>query len=175
MGHAGSVTQPFPSPMLPVGSRSEVLLGYLDYFRSQVAAKVEGLPCGEARRTRLPSGWTPLELVRHLTYVELRWLEWGFQGRQVDDPWGDQPQGRWHVGDDETPAQVLSALRAQGRRSRAVVEGSSLDALGRPGPRWEGAQPPTLERILLHLVQEYARHLGHLDIVAELAAGPLGE
>ena len=47
--------------------------------------------------------------------------------------------------------------------------------MGTPGPRWEGADPATLERILVHLVQEYARHLGHLDIVAELANGQLGK
>jgi len=47
--------------------------------------------------------------------------------------------------------------------------------MGKPGPRWDGADPATLERILFHLVQEYARHLGHLDIVAELANGQIGE
>ena len=50
-----------------------------------------------------------------------------------------------------------------------------LDEVGQPGPRLDGAEPATLERILLHLVQEYARHLGHLDIVAELAGGTVGE
>ncbi|MGY4682759.1 mycothiol transferase [Micromonospora aurantiaca (nom. illeg.)] len=44
-----------------------------------------------------------------------------------------------------------------------------------PGERWDGADPASLERVLFHLVQEYARHLGHLDIVAELAGGPTGE
>jgi hypothetical protein len=69
----------------------------------------------------------------------------------------------------------VAALRAQGARTEAAIAGNELTAIGVPGPRWEGAQPPPLERILFHLLQEYARHLGHLDIVAELAGGPIGE
>jgi hypothetical protein len=47
--------------------------------------------------------------------------------------------------------------------------------VGQPGERWDGADPATLERVLFHLLQEYARHVGHLDIVAELATGTSGE
>src|SRR5579875_3742571 len=108
-----SMSLPFPSPTIPVRSRTDVFLGYLDYFRSQVISKCESLPDDELRRSRLPSGWTPLELVKHLTYVELRWLEWGFEGRGVPDPWGDRRDGRWHVTADETPAGLVATLRAQ--------------------------------------------------------------
>jgi Protein of unknown function (DUF664) len=55
------------------------------------------------------------------------------------------------------------------------VRANDLESVGAPGPRWDGADPPTLERILFHLVQEYARHVGHIDIVTELAGGPTGE
>jgi hypothetical protein len=70
---------------------------------------------------------------------------------------------------------LVAALREQGAHTRAVVEANDLATPGAPSPRWEGAEPATLERVLFHLVQEYARHLGHLDIVAELAGGPIGE
>jgi len=63
----------------------------------------------------------------------------------------------------------------QAEWTRAVIEAHDLVEMGKPGPRWDGADPATLERILFHLVQEYARHLGHLDIVAELANGQIGE
>jgi len=66
-------------------------------------------------------------------------------------------------------------FRVPAERSRAVIEAHDLAEMGKPGPRWDGADPATLERILFHLVQEYARHLGHLDIVAELANGQLGK
>ena len=152
-----------------------MFVGYLDYFRQRVVEKVQGLDEVEQRRSRLPSGWTPVELLKHLTFVELRWLEWGFEGRAVEDPWGDQRDGRWYVAPAETVEDLVAALEEQAVRTRAVITGNDLAEVGRPGPRWEGAEPATLERVLFHLLQEYARHLGHLDIVAELAHGPVGE
>ena len=166
---------PFPSPTDPVVSRAEVFLGYLDYFRSVLVDKLEGLPDSELRHSRLPSGWTPIELLKHLTYVELRWLEWGFEGRDVAEPWGDRRGDRWYVAPDETLSDLVDGLRVQAARSRAVVEAHDLSEVGQPGERWDGADPATLERILFHLVQEYARHAGHLDIVRELIDGRVGE
>ena len=169
------VSTPFPEPTTPAASRSEVFLRYLDYFRSRLVSKLQTLPAAELRRSRLPSGWTPLELAKHLRYVELRWLEWGFEGRDVGDPWADREDGRWHVGPDETLASLLAGLDEQAARSRAIIDAHALDEVGQPGERWDGADPATLERVLFHLVQEYARHVGHLDIVTELATGSSGE
>ncbi len=165
----------FPESTEPAASRAEVFLRYLDYFRARLVEKIAALPTSERRRSRLPSAWTPLELLKHLTFVELRWLEWGFAGEQVAQPWGDQRDDRWYVPAEEGLDELVAALTAQAARSRAVVEGSELTAVGQPGPRWNGAQPATLERVLMHLVQEYARHLGQLDVVAELATGSSGE
>jgi len=148
---------------------------YLGFFRGRLAAKLRELPDGELRRSRLPSGWTPLELLKHLTYVEMRWLEWGFEGRPVADPWGDRRDGRWHVAPEESLGGLLAALDAQARRSSSVITAHDLDDVGQPGERWNGAPPATLERVLFHLLQEYARHLGHLDIVCELAGTATGE
>ena len=169
------MTAPFPEPTTPVPIRAEVFLGYLDYFRSRLVSKLEALPAGELRRSRLPSGWTPIELLKHLAYVELRWLEWGFEGRDVPEPWADSRDGRWYVAPGETLEQLVEGLRAQAARTRAVVESHDLADNGQPGERWDGADPASLERILFHLVQEYARHVGHLDIVSELAGGQTGE
>jgi uncharacterized damage-inducible protein DinB len=166
---------PFPSPTVPAAGRAEVFLQYLDYFRESVLAKVAALADDELRRSRLPSGWTPLELLKHLRYVELRWIEWGFQGHQIGEPWGDRRGDRWYVAAGETRDDLVAALRGQGTHTAAVIAGNDLTAVGAPGPRWDGAQPPPLERVLFHLLQEYARHLGHLDIVVELAGGPVGE
>jgi uncharacterized damage-inducible protein DinB len=166
---------PFPEPTQPVTNRAEVLLGYLDYFRDQVIERVESLPEREQRTSRVPSGWTPLELVRHLTFVELRWLEWGFEGRDVDDPWGDQLDRRWHAPPEASAADLLEALGARRTRTTEVVRAHDLADIGVPGDRWDGAEPAGLERVLLHLIQEYARHAGHLDIVVEQAGGSTGE
>ncbi len=169
------MSTPFPEATTPAASRAEVFLRYLDFFRSRLVSKLQELPAAELRHSRLPSGWTPLELAKHLRYVELRWLEWGFEGRDIGDSWADQVAGRWHVGPDETLATLLAGLREQAARSRAIIEAHDLDEVGKPGERWGGADPATLERVLFHLLQEYARHLGHLDIVTELAAGRSGE
>jgi len=169
------VSEPFPSPTVPAGSRTDVFLRYLDFFRSRVTAKVGAMPDAELRSSRLPSGWTPLELVKHLRYVELRWLEWGFEGREFADPWGDRYGDRWAVGSRETLPSLVADLLDQAGRTRAIVESHDLDEVGKPGDRWDGNDPATLERILFHLLQEYARHLGHLDIVVELATARSGE
>jgi hypothetical protein len=55
------------------------------------------------------------------------------------------------------------------------VGAHDLADVGQPGERWDGADPPALERVLFHLLQEYARHAGHLDIASELGGGPTGE
>jgi hypothetical protein len=169
------VSLPFPEPTAPATSRAEVFLRYLDYFRSRLVSKLEGLPGGELRRSRLPSGWAPIELAKHLAYVEMRWLEWGFEGRDRPDVWGDRKDGRWYVGPDETLADLVAALDAQAARTRAIVAAHDLADTGQPGDRWGDADPPALERVLFHLLQEYARHVGQLDIVSELGGGPVGE
>jgi uncharacterized damage-inducible protein DinB len=152
-----------------------VLLDYLDYFRSVLLDKLNGLSEVEQRSSRLPSGWSPLELLNHLTYVERRWLVWGFLGQPVADPWGDSRDDRWHVEPQQTLADLTQELRNQAAVTRAVAEGHDLSEVGQLSDRWAGAPPATLERILLHLVQEYARHAGHLDIVRELIDGRAGE
>ena len=75
----------------------------------------------------------------------------------------------------ETLEDLVAASRAQAARTRAVVESHGLAEIGQPGERWDGADPASLERILFHLLQEYARHVGHLDIVCELAGTQTGE
>ena len=166
-----------PEPYDQLGDAKQLLLDYLDYYRSAIARKVDGVPDAELRRTRLSSGWSPLELVKHLVYMERRWLEWGFRGVPVEEPWGDRgPDGRWAVGTDETIAELVSRLQAGGERTRRIVEAASLPDVAATGGRFGGDErPPTLAWILFHVLQEYARHAGHLDIVRELIDGSVGE
>lgn len=165
----------FPSPTVPRATRAEVFTSYLDYFRSRLISKLSSLPPEALRARMLPSGWAPIELVKHLRYVERRWLEWGFEGRHVADPWGDEQNGRWHVGPDETLPALVAALQAQAVRTASIVAEHDLAEIGQPGDRWDGAAPASLERVLFHLVQEYARHVGQLDVISELAGGEIGE
>ncbi|MFI9271201.1 DinB family protein [Kitasatospora sp. NPDC052896] len=172
------MTLSLPEPDQQLSDPSELLLGYLDYYRSAVSAKIVGLSDQELRASRVPSGWSPLELLKHLIHMEQRWLRWGFLGEQVSAPWGDRgPDDRWHVGPAETAAELLVALHTGGEHTRKVVSGTPLTAVAAAGGRFpeDGSARPTLGWILFHVLQEYARHVGHLDIVRELTDGLAGE
>src|ERR1700712_2811360 len=92
----------FLSPTDPVSSSEQVFLAYLDFFREAVATKLTGLDDEALRGSRLPSGWSPLELLKHLVAMERRWMVWGFEGEHVDDPWFDRRDDRWYVAPEET-------------------------------------------------------------------------
>jgi uncharacterized damage-inducible protein DinB len=157
----------------PPGDESDpraLLLGYLDWYRDALRRKVSGLS-EEQLRTRVATlTWTPLGLVSHLRGVERRWLRWGFLAEDVvaweDDEW--EPPG--------TPDEVVTAYLAQVERSREAVGDHPLDAPSHIGGRFPSADvAPPLGRILFHLLQEYARHVGHLDVARELLDGVTGE
>lgn len=156
----------------------ELLVAYLDWYRETLLRKVGGLSDEALRGSELPSGWTPLELVKHLAYVELRWLQWGFAARPFNDPWGDNAPGteRWHVDEDESLAQVLAFFADCRAESDAIVGDAQLSDVAATGGRFPlGSRPPALSWILFHVLQEYARHVGHLDVVRELLDGAVGE
>jgi hypothetical protein len=156
----------------------ELLLGYLDFYRDSARRKVTGLAEPELRGSRLPSGWTPLELVSHLAFMERRWMQWGFAGEAVVEPWGDDDPltGRWRVAPERTLADVLEQLRSAGAQTRTLVATARLDDRARTGGRFpDDRRPPALSWILFHVLSEYARHLGHLDVARELADGEVGE
>lgn len=165
----------FPEPASTTDVRG-LLLDYLDYFRSAVAGKLDGLSAAQLSESAVPTGWTPAGLVWHLVNVERRWLVWGFSGEAVDGPWRDAAEdGGW-----VTPALGVDGLRTlldeAAIRTRGIVESHSLDETARLGGRFsDAASAPQLHWILLHLVQEYARHTGHLDISRELVDGLTGE
>jgi hypothetical protein len=165
----------FPEPASTPDLRG-LLLDYLDFFRGVVAAKLDGLSEEDLTGSRVPSGWTPSGLVHHLVNVERRWLVWGFLGEQVTEPWHDAaPEGGW-ITLDVPVAELRSMLDEAAVRTRAIVEAHELGDLARPGGRFDDqAPPPQLQWILLHLLQEYARHAGHLDIARELVDGSAGE
>jgi uncharacterized damage-inducible protein DinB len=165
----------FPNPG-PSHDVKALFLTYFDFYRETVAGKVFGLTEADVRSTCLPSGWSPIELVKHLVFMERRWLVWGFLGEDVDNPWGDDRDGRWHVESDEPMSALLAALQEGGSRTRRIVEATQLSTPSAPGGRFaEDTERPSLAAILFHVLQEYARHTGHLDTVRELIDGQVGE
>ncbi|WP_129667229.1 DinB family protein [Phytoactinopolyspora endophytica] len=164
-------------PSHTLADPKELLLGYLDYYRTAIGRKLDGMPDDELRNSRLPSGWTPLELVNHLLHMERRWLRWGFTAEQVDAPWGDADEhDRWVAPPETTAAELITALHEGGEQTRTIAGSADLADLAAVGGRFQSdKERPTLAQILFHVLQEYARHAGHLDIVRELADGRLGE
>jgi len=161
------------------GAPKGLFLDYLDYYRSVVTGKVHGMTDEDLHRSSLPSGWTPFELLTHLVHMERRWLRWGFAAEGVADPWGDSqgsPDGRWTVEPGTSVDMLLARMRDGGTRTREIVEAAELTDVAAVGGRFAaGTTPPTLLWILFHVLQEYARHAGHLDIVRELIDGTVGE
>lgn len=158
-----------PEPDRSLADPAVLLINFLGYYRACLFDKVAGLTDDQLRRTLLPSGWTPLELIKHLAYVERRWIRWGFLAEQVGDPWGDQDPGteRWSVRADETLPSLHDHLFRQAALTDRVLAEHGLDQRAALGGRFSH-DPPTLSWIGFHLLEEYARHVGHLDIVREL-------
>jgi Protein of unknown function (DUF664) len=155
---------------------------YLDYYRATCLEKCRSLAAAELTRARLPSGWTPLELLHHLAHMERRWFTWGFLGEPVDDPWGDSGGAGdlpWSVPEGVGLAEVAAMLHEQAARTRAVLASHDLGEPASRGGRFAGLavdEPlPDLRWICFHVLQEYARHAGHLDVAVEIAGGPVGE
>jgi hypothetical protein len=166
------------TPPSALADTIELHLQYLDHYRGVIETKLTGLSEDDLRGSRLPSGWSPLELLRHLVFVERRWLRWGFAGEPVDHPWGDtgdDPDGRWEVGADDTLEGLLVALHEGGELTRRLATGVDPATLGAAGGRFDTDDRPTLNWILFHVLQEYARHAGHLDVARELIDGVAGE
>jgi uncharacterized damage-inducible protein DinB len=150
---------------------------YLAFYRATVVEKARSLPEAELRRPLVPSGWTPLELLQHLAFMERRWFVWGFLGEQPADPWGDSqgaPDEAWLVPASVSLDDVVARLAEQAARTEAVLASTPLDRLAETTGRFR-TDPPELRYVCFHVLQEYARHAGHLDIAVELAGGPVGE
>lgn len=165
-------------PTPTTGDPATLFAAYLRFYRESAIDKVASLSPAEQRTSRLASGWSPIELLQHLAFMERRWFAWHFLGEDVDQPWGDRrtnrPEDPWFVRDDVGLDEIASVLRDRGRRTDEILAAHPLDELGRPGPGYPNPAAP-LGWICFHVLQEYARHVGHLDIAVEIAGGPTGE
>lgn len=165
-------------PARSISNPAELLNAYLDQYRDTVLRKLDGLSDEELRRSRLPSGWSPLSMLKHLAYVELRWLRWGFAAETIAEPRADRVDetGDFLLGPDETFEEIRTFFFEQCARSRAIVALANLEDVAAVGGQFGPSDDrPTLAWTLFHVLQEYARHAGHLDIARELADNTTGE
>jgi len=154
------------------GSEKETLTGLLDFLRATAVNKVAGLTDEQAfSRPVAASALTPAGVVRHLTGIERFWFSIDFADEDV--PWprtDDDPHGAFRPGEGETLAGIVAAYTRECARSRQVVAAADLDDPAR-GPNMDF----TLRYALAHMVEETARHCGHLDLLRESIDGAAGE
>jgi uncharacterized damage-inducible protein DinB len=163
-------------PGAKVSDPHELLLDYLDWYRQALMRKIAGLSDEQLRTPVKPLGWSPLGLVKHLGWVERRWMRWGFAAEDIlaYPPGGDEAE--WSVPAEQPTTDIIAAYHDEANRSLALAADAPLTEPARTGGRFQTPeQAPTLGRILFHLLQEYARHVGQLDIARELIDGETGE
>ena len=151
-----------------------LLEGHLSSQRRHVLAQLEGLSDEQLRRPVLPSGWSCLGLVRHLTLSDERyWFEVVVAGEPLDF-WPEGENGDWVVDADEPADTVLAAYGTAIARSDEIVAVRTLDQPpAHPEDWWAeaGVDFRDLRSVMMHVLTETATHAGHLDAVRELLDG----
>ena len=152
----------------------EMLTGTLDYHRATIKWKLEGLSHEQATRPMTPSDTKLLGILKHLAYVERWWFQENFLGRACEYPWtatGDM-EADFKIFPGETIESIVALYDAECEESRRIVAAASLDDVAAKTRRDGGH--PTLRWIMLHMIEEVARHNGHADILRELIDGKTG-
>jgi hypothetical protein len=163
-------------PPLTADERTQ-LTGWLDHLRSLVRIKCEGLSEADAHRKVLSTSplMTVAGLVAHLRWVEYSWFSQNLLGTpdHGETPWTEDghPDAEMFV-DDVPLAQLLDEYDAECARSNEIVAGFDLGDVERAEVRESGQA--SVRYILCHMIEETARHLGHLDIIRELLDGATG-
>ncbi len=151
-----------------------VLLTFLDYTRATARAKCEGVSEEDARSAPLPGSplTTMSGLISHLRWVEYYWIEVVLLGGEDEVPWTEEdPDREMRIALDVPIATLLDEYDAQAERYRQLIADLGLDMIS---VRARKKGTVTLRWILHHLIEETARHNGHLDILRELADGTTG-
>jgi hypothetical protein len=154
------------------GDERELLTGFLDWYRAVVERKAEGLTLAQASEPMTPSGLSVLGIVKHLAWVEQLWLQSRFAADGPPDPFEDNTVTFELTGAD-TVESVVADYRHQVERGQAIAAQASLDDVspyahplfGQVSLRW----------VLVHLLEETARHAGHLDLMRERIDGRTGD
>jgi uncharacterized damage-inducible protein DinB len=170
-------------PEPPVaGDEVETLLGFLDYQRATLEWKCRGLDAAGLRATTAASTMSLGGLVKHVSYVEDHWFSRTLHGNGASPPWDTvdwsaDEDWDWHSAAQDSPEQVFALWSATVARSRELTAAALADGgPGMPAKRaWPDGRAPSLRWILCHMIEEYARHNGHADLLREAVDGSTGE
>jgi uncharacterized damage-inducible protein DinB len=158
------------------GGERELLEAWLEFHRATLALKCRGLDDGQLRRRSVePSGLSLLGLVRHMAEVERHWFRGVLAGEEFDGGiyWTrEQPDGDFDDVDTADTAEAFATWRAECEAARAAAAGLPLDTVGR---RLRHGSEVSLRWILIHMIEEYARHNGHADLIRERIDGATGD
>jgi uncharacterized damage-inducible protein DinB len=171
----GAVTWTAPEVERPTGPLTgperPMLQAFLDWYRATLLHKCAGLT-GEqlAERAVPPSALSLLGLVRHMTKVERIWFRQRFAGEPVRNPFGDETDADFNRLDPARAAADYARLTEEIKLADAAVANASLD-----DTFTSRGEVMSLRLIYLHMIEEYARHLGHADLLRERIDGATGE
>jgi len=152
------------------GGERETLRAYLDFHRETLALKCAGLSDDDLRRRSTASSLSLLGLVRHMAEVERSWFRRVLDGQDVPLIWS--PPGAAYEARDAPPEEAFATWQAEIAIARDIEAAApSLDVVG---VARESGDEYSLRRVLIHLIQEYARHNGHADVIRESIDGATG-
>lgn len=164
-----------PKDEVAAADERAMLERFLDYQRAVLARKADGLTDEQARVPACPpSDLTILGLVRHLAEVERGWAHETFLGVDLEPLFvtTDRPKGDWAAPADATLGGALAAWWAEVESADRVYSQASLDDVSARG--WEDVRY-SVRWILVHLIEEYARHCGQADLIREAVDGAVGD
>lgn len=154
-----------------VASERDMLAAFLAYHQQTLLQKLVGLSKEQACRKLVSSDTTLLGLVKHTAFVHRWWFRAVFAGETVPFPWSkEDPDADWRVEADETLEEIVALYRDEVARAAAIIEAAQPEDMAQMAGR-----PQSLRWILVHMVEEMARHNGHADILRELTDGQTGE
>lgn len=180
---AGSAADDRADPPV-VANEYDTVVGYIDFHRQTLAWKIRGLDIDELRATHPPSDMTLGGMLAHLSFVEDFWISL-VVGRDMPEPWAStdwdaDPDADWHLTTTSGAEELWGLWEASVARSRGIlgglVEKHGAEAVMTTTHRdWRSGEQVSLRWILVHLVEEYARHVGHADLLRESIDGQTGE
>ena len=161
------------------GDEETNLLGELNRIRGTFIWKCSGLDATGMRATLGPSTMTLGGLVMHLTYVEQTKFTWLLRGADPGAPWNehhDDPDWEWAAAARQSPEDLIAAGRTAVATSQAAVaEAVAAGGLGAAPAVAPGGFHTTVRRLVIDVIEEYARHTGHADLIRESVDGLVGE
>ena len=156
----------------------DTLMNFLAYFRSVLIRKAVGLDSVQLNTPIGPSSLTIGGLVKHMAFVEDHWFHSVLAGHDYPEPWASadwdtSPDWEFDTAPDDSPAELLAQFRTSVARSDvAIAAVHDVDALA---AKQSHGEPTNLRWIMIHMIEEYARHCGHADLIRESIDGTTGD